>query len=70
MRLIIETDEKLTQVRIGGEGIPDRATALDLIEHARQAIHQQGAQERAAAGIVLATAAPRELPGLRVNGRG
>ena len=63
MRLTIECDGNA--IRLSGEGILDRATALDLVEAARQAIHQQGAQERQQAGIVLATAVPQRINSVR-----
>lgn len=47
MRLVIEVAPDGT-LRLQASGLRDRAEALDLVEMARQAIHQQGARERAA----------------------
>ena len=54
MKLVVEHDPATGHVRIGQEGVRDRATALDLLEMARALLHQTGTQERAAAGVQAA----------------
>lgn len=46
MKVVIDHDPATGMTRIGVDGVEDRATVLDLIEYARQVIHQQGQKDR------------------------